>query len=463
LVEEVALRVHLSALRKALGHRQNGIRYVENVSGQGYRFVAAVTRLEQDSPAPAIPIPATEFRHGVPAMLTRMIGRSDIVTTLATQLPQRRFVTIVGPGGIGKTTVALAAADKLSPCYRHGACFVDLASITDLRLVSSTLASVLGLEVLSDDPVPALLAFLADKHLLIVLDNCEHVVEASAALAERVLEGAPGVHILATSRQLLGSDGEWVHRLQSLDIPPPSATLTAAQALAYSAIQLFTERAVASLDSFELSDADASIVAELCRRLDGIPLAIELAAARVDLFGLRELAARLEDCLQLLTKGRRTAMPRHQTPRATLDWSYGLLSEPEQVILRRIAVFPGSFDLASASAVAADRDAGAADMLDAITNLGAKSLVTADVTGEQVVFRLLDTTRSYALEKLTACNESATMRRRHAEFCRADWDAAEIEAPVSARTGWQPVAESLTTSSPRSTGASRRRATHRSA
>jgi predicted ATPase/DNA-binding winged helix-turn-helix (wHTH) protein len=434
VVEEATLRVHLSALRKALGHRQNGARYVENVAGQGYRFVAAVTRIEQDGPVLAAPVPTTpvvgtERRHGLPAPLTRMIGRSDIVTTLATQLPQQRFVTIVGPGGIGKTTVALATADKLSSSYRYGACFVDLASIADPRLVSSTLASVLGLEVLSEDPLPALLAFLADKHLLIVLDNCEHVVEAAAALAARVLEGAPGVHVLATSRQPLGSEGEWTHRLQSLDLPPQTATLTAAQAQAYSAIELFTERAMASLDSFELNDAGASIVAELCRRLDGIPLAIELAAARVDVFGIRELATRLEHCLQLLTRGRRTAVPRHQTLRATLDWSYGLLSGPEQVILRRIAVFPGSFDLASAVAVA---DVKAADMLGAITSLGAKSLIAADLTGKRDRFRLLDTTRTYARERLDACNETVTICRRHAEFCCTDWEMTETQAPGGA-------------------------------
>jgi predicted ATPase/DNA-binding winged helix-turn-helix (wHTH) protein len=425
VAEEATLRVHLSALRKALGHGQSGARYVQNVSGQGYRFVAPVTRLEQDGPAPAMPVAATERRHGLPAPLTRMIGRSDIVGTLAARLPERRFVTVAGPGGMGKTTVALATADRLSASYRHGACFVDLASITDSRLVPSTLASVLGIEVLSDDPVPALLAFLADQHLLIVLDNCEHVVEAAATLAETVLKGAPGVHILTTSREPLRAEGEWVHRLQSLEIPPSSVTPTAAEALAYPAIELFTERAMASLDSFELKDADAPIVADICRRLDGIPLAIELAAAWVDLFGIRELATRLEDCLQLPTKSRRTAVPRHQTLRATLDWSYGLSSGTEQVILRRIAVFPGGFDLASASAVAADDDVSAADILDGISNLGAKSLVTVDVTGEQVLFRLLDTTRTYALEKLKACNESATIRRRHAELCCADWGAAK--------------------------------------
>jgi predicted ATPase/DNA-binding winged helix-turn-helix (wHTH) protein len=429
--EEATLRVHLAALRKALGDGQSGARYVQNVTGQGYRFVAAVTRLEQDGAAPAMPVTATEPHRGLPAPHTRMIGRSEIVSTLVMRLPQQRFVTIVGPGGIGKTTVALATADRLSAGYPHGACFVDLASITHPR-VPGTLASVLGLEVLSDNPVSALISFLADKHFLIVLDNCEHVVEAAAQLAEQVLRGAPGVHILATSREPLRSEGEWVHRLEPLGIPPSSATLTAAQALAYSAIQLFTERAVASLDSFELSDADASIVADLCRRLGGIPLAIELAAARVDLLGIRELATRLEDCLQLLTKGHGTAPPRHQTLRATLDWSYELLSGMERMILRRIAVFSGGFDLASASAVAAGDGVSAADVFDGISNLAAKSLITADVTGEQVLFRLLDATRAYALEKLDACGETAAIRRRHAESCYADWSAAETRAPGSA-------------------------------
>ena len=434
-VEETTLRVHLSALRKALGHGQNGARYIENVTGRGYRFVAPVTRSRDDTFIPAATqAEAAERRQSLPASLTRMVGRLEIVDALATRLPMQRLVTIAGPGGVGKTTVALATAEKLASSYAHGVCFVDLASIADPRLVHSVLASALGLEVLSNDPVPVLLAFLGDKQLLIVLDNCEHVIEAAALLAETMLRGAPAIHILATSREPLRSAGEGVHRLQPLDIPPPSATLTAAEALAFPAVELFVECAMASLDGFELGDADASVVADLCRRLDGIPLSIELAAARVDLFGLRELSVQLENCLQLLTNGRRTAAPRHQTLRATLDWSYSLLSSPEQAILRRIAVFPGSFDLASASEVAIDEDVSAAQMLDGISGLAAKSLITTDVTGEYALFRLLDTTRTYALEQLDACNESAKVRRRHAELCRAYWEAVEPRTPSAA--GW---------------------------
>jgi DNA-binding winged helix-turn-helix (wHTH) protein len=446
--QEATLRVHLSALRRALGHGQNGAYYVENVNGRGYRFVAHVTRLKHDSPARAVPVAAAERRHSLPAPLTRMIGRSDIVDALAIRLPQQRFVTVAGPGGMGKTTVALATADKLARCYRHGACFVDLSSITAPRLASSTLASALGLEVLSDDPVPALLALLRDTDLMIVLDNCEHVVEAVAALAEQVLKGAPGVHILATSREPLGAEGEWVHRLEPLDLPPQSATLTAAEALAYSAVGLFIERAMANLGSFALSDADASIVADLCRRLDGIPLAIELAAARLDLFGVRELATRLKDCLQLLTKGRRTAPPRHRTLRATLDWSYKLLSEPEQVILRRIAVFPGSFDLVSASAVA--------------------SAIWA---------RNPSSPRTWPVSTFgSACSTSPapTSLKSSRPVTRAPRYAGGMRSfavPIGtrrksgrrvARTDWQPMAERSSMFAPRSTGASRGRVTHRS-
>jgi predicted ATPase/DNA-binding winged helix-turn-helix (wHTH) protein len=433
VVEEATLRVHIAALRKVLGSDSSG-RYVENVSGRGYRFVTPVTRLGDAKPTPIVRTEPAERRSELPAPCSRMVGRGDEVSDLAERLPQRRFVTVVGPGGIGKTTVAVATAERLAPSYEQGACFVDLATITDHALVPATLASALGLAVLSDDPMPAILAFLAKKHVIVVLDNCEHVIESAAAVTEKLLRAAPGVHILATSREALRAEGEWVYRLGPLSIPPPSASLATAEAMTFSAIRLFVERAAASLDNFELDDADVPIVADLCRRLDGIPLAIELAVARIDLLGLRGLAARLGDSLQLLTKGRRTAVPRHQTLRATLDWSYGLLSETEQAILRRIAVFPGRFDLESATAVATGSEIGAAELLDGITCLGAKSLIMTDVTGEQVLFRLPETTRLYALEKLEACGEGAAVRRRHAELCCTMCEDAR--APSTSTAAW---------------------------
>jgi predicted ATPase/DNA-binding winged helix-turn-helix (wHTH) protein len=434
IVEEGCLRVHIAALRKALGDGQAGVRYVENVTGQGYRFIAPLTRVDEAPPAPVAQARGAEHSHNIPIPLTRMIGRAPVVATLASRLPHRRFVTIVGPGGIGKTTVAMAAADHLHDSYPHGVCFVDLASIADPLLISGTVASALGLTSVSQDPLPSIIEFLKLKQMLIVLDNCEHVIEAAAHLTEKLLAGAPGVHLIATSRESLRARSEWVLRLAPLELPPPGAVLTAAEALGFSAIQLFAERTMASLSTFELSDADVPIVADICRRLDGLPLAIELAAARMDLFGIRGLAARLEDRLGLLTRGRRTAVPRHQTLRAMLDWSYEILPRVEQIALRRLAVFAGAFDTRSASAVIADDEVQAADVLDVLTNLATKSLLVVHVAGEQIFYRLFDTSRAYALEKLDDSHESAEIKRRHARLCcswgedHLDWEPLEWTA-----------------------------------
>jgi predicted ATPase len=424
IVEEGSLRVHIATLRKALRDGQGGMRYVENVTGHGYRFVAPLQWIDAAQPRP-VPQPAAEH-DSIPIPLTRMIGRAPVVATLASRLPQRRFVTIVGPGGIGKTTVAMATADHLRASYPHGVYFIDLASIADPLLISATIASALGLATVSQDPLLSVIEFLKGKQMLITLDNCEHVIEAAAVAAEKLLRGASGVNVIATSREPLRAKGEWVLRLAPLELPPAGAALSADDALGFSAIQLFTERAMASLHTFELSDADVSTVADICHKLDGLPLAIELAAARVDLFGIRGLAARLDDRLGLLTRGRRTAMPRQQTLRATLDWSYELLSRAEQIALRRLAVFPGPFDARSASAVIADNDVHAANVLDVLTSLAAKSLVAAHVAGEQVCYRLLNTSRVYALEKLEESHERDEIKRRNALLLRRSAKSVQV-------------------------------------
>ena len=427
VVEEATLRVHIAALRKILGDGQGGGRYVENVTGQGYRFVAPVTRHATDTPTGSMPdAAAISHRRTLPAPPARMIGRADIVATIAKRLLQQRFITIVGPGGIGKTAVALAVADKLSPSYGDGVCFIDLASVTDPVLVPSALASAFGLTILSEHPLAGLIAFLKDKKILIVLDNCEQMVEAAATLADRVLRGSRTVHLLATSREPLRAESERVHRLAPLEAPPPSATLSVAEALAFPAIELFAERAVASLDTFALEDADVAGVCDLCRRLDGIPLAIELVAARVDLLGVRGLVERLDDGVHRLTNSRHAAPPRHRTLHATLDWSYALLSATEQLMLRRCAVFAAGFDVASARAIASDHDTSDADVLNGLLSLGAKSLIMVDAGDDNVIYRLLDTTRTYAREKLRASDEGAEISRRHAEFLRGVWDGANV-------------------------------------
>jgi len=425
VVQEATLRVHIAALRKALGDDECGTRYVENFSGRGYRFVGHVVRMPvppaPDTPAfPETLSPETRVSPpcfgNLPAPLATMVDRTQAISTLAARIPLRRFVTIVGPGGVGKTTVALAVAERLFSTYEHGALFVDLAAVTDSSAVTHALAAALGLEPVKDDPVPGILTCLRRKSMLILLDNCEHVVEAAASLAEKILRAAPDIHLLTTSREPLRAGSEYVHRLLPLETPVASATLTRAAAMAFPAIQLFVERASASLDTFDLHDADISAVVEICRRLDGNPLAIELAAARVDLFGVRGLAARLDDCLQLLTRGRRTAGARHQTLRAALDWSYGLLSPLEQVILRRLAVFPGSFDIEAANTIVSENGMSAVDLFDSLTNLVAKSLLTVDATGEVAMYRLLETTRMYAMEQFEQSDEFVKIRRLHAQM-----------------------------------------------
>lgn len=431
VVEESNLKVNMSALRRALGEGQPSRRYVATVTGHGYRFVASV----QVSAPRTSPTPATApGPHNLPASSTRTIGRADTIGALLKQLPRHRLITVVGAGGIGKTTVALAVAEALIASYDHGVWLVDLAPLRDASLVSTALASSLGLTISSQDPVVALTDYLRDRRMLIVLDNCEHLIEAAAALAERLISSASGVHILATSREPLRIRGERVHRLAPLGNAPASGGLTAAEALTFPAVQLFVERAMASVEDFELQDPDAPVVAAICRKLDGIALAIELAATRIDAFGPRELSSLLDDRLRLLKQDRRTALPRHRSLAAALDWSYELLSMDERSVLNRLSVFAGAFSLESAGAVAADGRMTGRDVINGIENLVAKSLVAANASGAAVRYRLLDTTRSYALQKLTESGELDTLVRRHAEHHRdiLSRAAGEVETRLTA-------------------------------
>ncbi|WP_407178660.1 ATP-binding protein [Bradyrhizobium sp. STM 3562] len=413
-VDEGSLRVHVAALRKALGDGKDGARYLTTVSGQGYCFVARLSR--PDNPKCTPTRPSCEPQHKLPALPMRLVGRDQTIRDIADKLRSERFVTIVGPGGIGKTTVAISAGHALLGEFAGAVSFLDLGAIHDAALVPDVVASTLGLMGQSEDPSDGLVRFLRDKRMLLILDCCEHVIENAAALAERLYREAPRLHILATSRESLRVEGEHIHRLLPLPSPPENASLTATQALAFPSVQLFVERASASSGEFELSDADAPLVCELCRRLDGIALAIELAACRVGAYGVKHTIELLNDKFKLLWEGRRTALPRHQTLRATMDWSYNLLSELERMVLRRLSVFAGNFTLEAACSVAGSDDADDSQVMAALANLIAKSMLTASATSSSTRYRLLDTTRAYALEKLVASVDSQATAQRHASY-----------------------------------------------
>ena len=433
-VEEANLKIQVSALRRALGDGHGGNRYVITVPGRGYNFVAPVRREQALRAASAPPAPSMT-PHNLPFAVTRMIGRDDAVAALVTRLSRERLVTIVGAGGIGKTTVALAVAERMMASYEHGVWLVDLAPLGDPRLVPSAVATVLGLEIHSENPLHGLVAAVRDKRMMLLLDNCEHVIDAAAGLAAAILSGAPGVNILATSREPLGTAGEREYRLASLGIPQASSRSTAAEAAAFPAVQLFVERVSAIVEDFALTDANVPAVVEICRRLDGLPLAIEFAAPRVEVLGVEGLAARLDDSLQLLGARRRTTIPRQRTMRSVIDWSYGLLSGDEQLFFRALGIFKGVISVEAAASVAMDA-ADTSDAIERLAGLVAKSLVVADVSSTKPQFRLLDTTRAYVLEKLDESGERERIARRHAEYYHDLFERAEGEERVRSAGEW---------------------------
>jgi predicted ATPase/DNA-binding winged helix-turn-helix (wHTH) protein len=420
VVEEGNLRTQIAMLRRALNDGRNGARYVVAVAGRGYRFVAPVSISAPNAVAAvsrSSPVETGGLR--LPAPSSRIVGREDSVLALTNRLGQRRFVTIVGPGGIGKTTVAIAVGHALAPAFENQVSFVDLGPLGDPRLVPAAVASALGLTVNSADPIAGLVASLRERRLLLIFDCCEHVIEPLAALAEALFKAGPSVHMLATSREPLRVEGEHIYRLSPLSCPPAGSDLRATDILTFSAAQLFVERATAASDSFALTDAEVPAVAGICHRLDGIPLALELAAAGVDAFGVEGLASQLDRRLLLTVQGRRTAMPRHQTLRATIDWSYELLPEPERNFFCRLGTFAGSFTLEAAAAVAEGDGVTAVAALEMLVSLAAKSLISFDGSEPPGRWRLLETIRAYALEQLEQHGETQEARRRHAEYFRS--------------------------------------------
>jgi predicted ATPase/DNA-binding winged helix-turn-helix (wHTH) protein len=432
-VDEGSLRFHMAALRKVLGDGSKGARYVVNVRGRGYSLVAPVSRssVQIESGVQSRP---PEHSRSLPPPLAKLVGRDESVQTLIDSLSANRFVTLVGPGGIGKTTVATAVGHALLPSFDGQVSFVDLGPLADPRLVASVVASALGQMIKSEDPIGSLVASMRDARLLLILDGCEHVIEPIAVLAEALFRTAPSVHIFATSREVLRAEGEQVHRLLPLRCPPQDKGLRASDALSFSAAQLFVARVIGASAGYRFTDAEAPAVADICNRLDGIPLALEIAAGRADALGIKELAARLDDRLLLTTKGRRTAIPRHQTLRATLDWSYERLPKPEQLLLSRLSIFHGVFTLSAASAVCSMDGISEIDIPQGIFDLVAKSLV-ANIEKE-ASYRLLDTTRYYAREKLESSGERPSLSERHAMYVCRLFELAAKEWEVRPSSDW---------------------------
>jgi predicted ATPase len=385
--------------------------------------------LHRDLPTEFLPLPSLDLLpHNLPLQVTSFVGREKEMAEVRQLLRKTRLLTLTGVGGTGKTRLALqVAADRVGE-YPAGLWLAELAPLSDSTLVPQTVATLLGVREEPGRPLTAtLVEALKPKKLLVLLDNCEHLLTACAQLADALLRACPGVQVLATSREGLNIPGETTYRLPSLSVPPPTAwagyplagggrhlPATVENLTQYEAVHLFLDRAATMAPAFTLTDANANAVAQVCCRLDGIPLAIELAAARVKVLSVEKIAQLLDDRFRLLTGGSRTALPRQQTLRALIDWSYDLLSEPERRLLCRLAVFAGGWTLEAASAVGIGDPIEEPEVLDLLTALVERSLVVYE--GQEERYRLLETVRQYGRDRLRESGEGEAVRRRHHDF-----------------------------------------------
>lgn len=435
-VDEANLKVNMAVIRRALGENANPPNYIATVVGRGYRFIAPVSSNGFNAPPVTQAHEAVvERSHNLPIGTTRIVGRAESISSILRELETSRLVTIVGMGGVGKTTVSLAVAERAIGRFEHGVWLVDLSTLTDPSLVPDAIAIAIGLTSHSANMIAALCTYLQDREMLLVMDNCEQLIDAVAACVQRILASARNVKILTTSREPLCIKGERVRRLSGLGVPPASPVMTAEDALAFPSVQLFVDRASDRNASFTLRDADAPTIGEICRRLDGVALAIELAATRIDAFAIPELLDRLDDRFRLL-QGHRAGPERHRTLSAALDWSYELLTDGERTVMCRLSVFAGTFSLVAACAVAGDDAIDEGQVVDDLGNLVAKSLVNVEALDVDVNYRMLDTTRAYAYAKLAASGEFERIRRRHAEYALQLAELARADGALLSSNDW---------------------------
>ena len=417
IVEENNIRQHVSALRKLLGAAA-----VVTVPGRGYRFGltledASMSLAGSVPPGWSVPAGRIGVPDNLPVNRPALIGRETQLADVIELLAGTHLLTLVGAGGVGKTSFALEVADMVRGGYDDGVCFVELAAVTDPMLVPRTMASALDIHEEPGRPViDTLLDFFRSRKLLIVLDNCEHLIDSCARLAEQVLRGSAGTRTLATSREALGIAGEVAWRMPSLQAADPDADWSVEQLGGYAATRLFVQRAVAASATFRLTAENAAAVARICHQLDGIPLALELAAARVQAMRVEQVAERLRDRFALLTRGSRTALQRHQTLRSMIDWSHDLLSESERLLLRRLSVFAGGWSLEAAEAVCSDHRLATGEVMDLLAYLVEKSLVLIDDHATEPRYRMLETIRQYAREKFAGPLDAQQVRDRHLAY-----------------------------------------------
>jgi predicted ATPase/DNA-binding winged helix-turn-helix (wHTH) protein len=422
IIEENNLQSQMTALRKALGADRDLIR---TVARRGYQFVAEVQKISGGSASvkavaaePVSPSSPTNL----PQPVCELVGRDQELSEILNLAAAQRFITLTGAGGIGKTRLAVEAARRLLPKFPGGAWLIDLAPLTDPARVPLVVAAALRLDCPAGAAaVERVAGALGTQPVLLVLDTCEHLIDAAACLVEAVLRANPAATVIATSRELLRAEGEWVYRVPPLAMPHGGADLSQS-----GAVRLFLARACARHPGFIADEVTATAIAAICRRLDGIPLAIELAAASAATLGVVQLADRPDDLFLLLTGGRRTAAPRHQSLRATLDWSHALLSVTERMVLRRLAIFPGHFSLPAASVVAACGEITASAVVDALADLVAKSLVTSEINSS-ACYRLPGPTRAYVLGKLHGSGEHEAVAARYAEYSHGLREQSERE------------------------------------
>lgn len=444
VVEDGSLRFHMAGLRKLLGEGSAGddARFIATQVGVGYAFVAPVERLGLEPPLPdhAAIIPARpEAQIGgttnIPPPLPHLIGRERDLDLLIARVADIPLFTVVGPAGVGKTSLIIEIGHRLTTQFNGRAVFVDFSMLENPALVPPMIAGAMGISVQSGDPTATIIGHFGSDPFLLLLDNCEHVIDEAARIAEHIVEQAPHVRIVATSREPLRVRGEHVHRLDALGYPLNGEPLTREQLLAYPAVQLFSERARAADSAWEIDGDEARLIAEICQRLDGLALPIELAAVRAATHGIAATARQIGDRFSLAWSGRRTAQPRQQTLRAALDWSYDLLSPQERVMLDRLSVFVGPFSVDAALDVVSDAAIGFDEAAIALDELAAKSLISANRVRGAGTYRLLEMTRAYAREKLAArgADDHRATSRRHAMFFVSELEAIAAQDSAALR------------------------------